>query len=153
MNKIEQDLNRALESAREKAFVAAFSKNAISVGKNLGHGPECIMFEGLTGSGKTAMIRAWAEKKKDEINFVEFDASNLIVYTVDGESIVFSSAEIELMSKDDTVVFIDNYQYMRKDTAQQINRLLDDKIVRDPANPKEEKTLEKILMVVAARTI
>lgn len=152
MNQMEIQLDEALEKAREKAFVDAFAKNAITVGGKPDSGPLRIMFKGPAGSGKTSMIIEWAETHKEEINFVEFDAALLSVYDVDGESVVFTSSDIERMSSPETVVFIDNYQYLRKEAVKQLNRLLDHKVVIDPAEPKTEKVLDNVLLVIAAMT-
>ena len=152
MNQIEQKLDQALEQAKDRVFVNAIKKYALVVGNDPDDGPVCIMFWGQTGSGKTSMIRQWAEDHKAEIIFVELDAARPYVQSVNGHDTIFSSSEIETMSKPDTVLFIDNYQYLKKDVSRQLNRLLDHKIVIDPAKPEEQRTLNNLLLVVASMT-
>ncbi len=151
-SEIEKNLDRALEVAEKRAFIAAFAKTAITEGFSVKKGPVCEMVSGPSGSGKTSLIRKWAEDHKDEINFLEFDAALLSTAEIGGKTVIFSTAEIERMAQPDTVLFIDNWQYLKKDVENELNLLLDEKIVIDPTQPDGKRRLEGLLMVIAAMT-
>ncbi len=152
MNNIEEKLNAALAEAQERAFVNAFASKAIVVGGSLNYSPINIAFQGLSGIGKTSIIRQWAKDHAEEINFIERDAALLTVNLIGGAPVVFSTYEVERMSRPDTVLFIDNYHLIRKDVEQQINRLLKDRLVVDVTSPSGTRVLANILFVVIAIT-
>ncbi len=112
--------------------------------------PVNLMFSGLPGTGKTSIIREWGSKHADEINFVEMDAAILRTAVLEGKRILFSDDEVEMMSRPDTVLFIDNYQYLNEEAEEELNKLLD---FRKVQMLHEERTLDSILFVVVAVTV
>lgn len=64
MNQIGIQLDEALENATQKAFTNAFVQNAITVRERPDSRLFRVMFKGLSGIGKTSMIREWATDNK-----------------------------------------------------------------------------------------
>lgn len=149
---VEKQLDQDFEMAKERTIAEAFAKKAIVVGAGVNKAPVCTMFSGPSGTGKTSLIKRWAEDHKNEINFLVFDAAFLSVAEIGGKSVIFSTAEIEQMSQPDTVLFVDNWQHLKKDVENQLNLLLDEKIVIDPTQPDGKRVLDGLLMVIAACT-
>ncbi len=112
--------------------------------------PVNLMFSGLPGTGKTSIIREWGSTHADEINFIEIDAALLKPAVLEGKKILFSDDEIEMMSKPDTVLFIDNYQYLRAEAEEELNKFLD---YRKAETLQGEVILNGVLFVVVAVTV
>ena len=149
MSQIETILNNALEEALSREFVLEYAKTVTVVGE-LNYRPINVMISGLSGMGKTAMIRQWGKDHCEEINFVEMDAAMLKPALLEGKKILFSTAEIEALSKPHTVLFVDNYQCLSKEAEEELNKLMDYRKVEEIDG---EKTLGNILFTVVAMTV
>ena len=148
MKKIKETLDQTLRRALDREFVREFAKNATVFGE-LDEEPINIAFSGMTGTGKTAIIREWAEEHSGEVNFVMFASALLRVAEIDGKKIIFSDDAVRQMSKPHTVLFFDDYHLLRKDVEEELNRLLD---CREVETVDGTVKLDDVLFVVAAFT-
>ena len=149
MSEIIRYLDETLALARDREFVLQLAKSTTVIGDLSYNKPINISIAGISGMGKTAIITQWGEDHADEINFVIFDAAWLRMAELERKKIIFSTAEIERMSKPNTVVFIDNYQTLRKDVEEELNKFLDYRKVMEISGEKE---LDNVLFVVVAVT-
>lgn len=113
------------------------------------------MISGPTGVGKTARIKSWADDHPD-INFVVFNAAILRVNKIVSDGIeydvVFSSDEIDSICKENTVVFVDNYQYIESSVEHELNKFFDNRLLVDPRTPDGTRAAENVLFAVVAKT-
>lgn len=152
MDDIKKNLDRALGKAKDLAFMKAANWIIVGGGSPKS-GPERIELNGLPGTGKTSIVREWAQEHDGEINFVEYSAPKLSVQRIDGSPVLFSTDEIDRMDRFDTVLFIDDYQYLKEDVEEQLNRLYVDCAVADPTVPGGERILKGLILVIAAKTV
>lgn len=153
MNQISEKLDAALGEAKRNYLIKKFAENAKVIGGEIEFKPINIAITGLPGFGKTSMVRQWADEHSEDINFIEMDASQLCVSLIEGREYLFSSSEIDNMALPNTVVFFDNFQYIKKDAEEQLNRFFDDRVVVDPSNPSIDRELGDVLFAVVAITV
>ena len=149
MSRIEKTLNNALDEALTRRFINEFKSSATVVGE-MNQQPINIALQGMTGIGKTAITRQWAEDHSDEINFVEFSSNSLSVNEAEGKRIIFPESAIVQMEKPGTVLFFDDYHLIDPEVGEELNKLLDHRQVE---TVNDTVTLDNILFVVVAITI
>lgn len=115
------------------------------------HSIENVMISGRTGIGKTARIMAWAEEYED-INFVTFDAALMGITEIDGHRLLFSTDEVDRMDMENTVVFVDNYHWIRPEVEAELNLFFDERKVADLREESGYRTLKNIIFAVVAYT-
>lgn len=151
---LDNALGKAIEQENIKKTIAAFNPGGHIIG-DLNLIPINIMISGRTGVGKTARIKSWADEHAD-INFVAFDAALLKVNKIftDGAEydVIFSSNEIDSICKEDTVVFVDNYQNIESAVEHELNRFFDNRLLVDPRAPEGIRITENVLFAVVAIT-
>lgn len=142
----------AIEQEKTKTIIEAFGSDGHVIG-DWNQTPINIMISGPTGVGKTARIKSWADDHPD-INFVAFDAAILRVNKIisDGNEydIVFSSDEIDSICKENTVVFVDNYQYIESSAEHELNKFFDTRSLVDPRTPEGIRIAGNVLFAVVA---
>ena len=146
MSKIEDMLNDAL-------FVATTARemNATVIGT-----PQNVMLSGLTGSGKTAITKQWAED--NGIILAPYDLSQDVtkVYEEDdpvavAKQLIFASLE-KYKDGPDFVLFLDDYHRATKDNLEAIYYTIDTHKIVNPASG-EEIELKNMLFTVAIETV
>ncbi len=120
------------------------------------------MIRGLTGSGKTAIVRQWLEEHP-QYNGVWFDAADLVARTpsIDAKrrkktdlTLIgqkFTADEIELMRKPDTIIVVDNYHLLDNETKSHV-LLLCDRFVVDESEEYPFVELPDVITVCAIAT-
>ena len=151
---LDNALEMAIEQEKTKKIIEAFGSGGHVIGDwNLT--PINIMISGPTGVGKTARIKSWADDHPD-ISFVAFDAAILRVNKINSDGneydVVFSSNEIDCICKENTVVFVDNYQYIESSVEDELNKFFDNRILVDPRTPEGTRVAENVLFAVVAKT-
>ena len=151
---LDNALEMAIEQKKTKEIIEAFGSGGHVIG-DLDVAPINIMISGRTGVGKTARIKSWAEDHLD-INFVVFNAAILRVNKIVSDGIeydvVFSSDEIDSICKGNTVVFIDNYQYIESSVEHELNKFFDTRSLVDPRTPEGIRIAGNVLFAVVATT-
>ena len=162
MSEIKDTVKESLDNALERAIeLEKAKKNFVAIDTD-GHvigdwnpTPINIMISGPTGVGKTARIKSWADDHPD-INFVVFNAAILRVNKIVSDGIeydvVFSSDEIDSICKGNTVVFIDNYQYIESSVEHELNKFFDTRSLVDPRTPEGIRIAGNVLFAVVATT-
>lgn len=156
MSKIEDMLNDAL-------FVATTARemNATVIGAS-----QNVMLSGLTGSGKTAITKQWAEDNgiilaaydlsQDVIKIYEEDAGGVLRPTkaedpiAVAKQLIFASLE-KYKDGPDFVLFLDDYHRATKDNLEAIYYTIDTHKIVNPATG-EEIELKNMLFTVAIKT-
>lgn len=162
MSEIKDTVKERLDNTLEMAIEQEKTKNIIETFGSGGHvvgdwnpTPINIMISGPTGVGKTARIKSWANDHPD-INFVAFDAAILRVNRIYTDStecdVVFSSDEIDSICKENTVVFVDNYQYIESSVEHELNKFFDNRLIADPRAPEGVRVAENVLFAIVANT-
>ena len=125
---------------------------------------ENVCINGLSGIGKTSIVRQWLEDHK-EINGVWFDGALLRTPEVgifdgvlekNGLTLIgreFSSDEIDLMCRPDTVIVIDNYHLADEVAKAHVDLLCDGFVVdgREEDNFKELPDVRFVCAIVTTR--
>ena len=137
-NQIEKTLDKYLKRARVKK------------GELLN-----VMFVAETCMGKTAMISKWAKKHEEDIHFYNLDAPNLHPQKLqwkDGiiSDVMFSSQEVDNLNMANTVIFIDQFSMAKRETCDQLLRLVQKREVVDPREADGVKRLDNVLFIVIA---
>ena len=149
---LDNALDRAIELEKAKKIFVAIDSDGHIIG-DWNPTPINIMISGPTGVGKTARIKSWAEDHLD-INFVVFNAAILRVNKIVSDGIeydvVFSSDEIDSICKGNTVVFIDNYQYIESSVEHELNKFFDTRSLVDPRTPEGIRIAGNVLFAVVA---
>ena len=162
MSEIKDTVKESLDNALERAIEIERAKKIFVTIDSDGHingdwnpTPINIMISGPTGVGKTARIKSWADDHPD-INFVAFDAAILRVNKINSDGneydVVFSSDEIDSICKENTVVFVDNYQYIESSVEHELNKFFDDRLLVDSRTPEGIRVAENVLFAVVAKT-
>ncbi len=151
---LDNALDRAIELEKAKKSFVAIDSDGHIIG-DWNPTPINIMISGPTGVGKTARIKSWADDHLD-INFVVFNAAILRVNKIVSDGIeydvVFSSDEIDRICKGNTVVFIDNYQYIESSVEHELNKFFDTRSLVDPRTPEGIRIAGNVLFAVVATT-
>lgn len=151
---LDNALEMAIEQVETRKTFEAFSPTFRVIG-DFDMDPINIKISGMSGIGKTARINSWAKDHPD-INFVAFDAAILRVnrILVDGTEydVVFSSNEIDSICKENTVVFVDNFQFIKPPVENELNKFFDDRSLVDPRTPKGIRITKNVLFAVVATT-
>ena len=152
--RLDNTLEMAIEQEKTKKIIETFGSGGHVVG-DWNPTPINIMISGPTGVGKTARIQTWADDQTD-LNFVVFNAAILRVNKIVSDGIeydvVFSSDEIDSICKGNTVVFIDNYQYIESSVEHELNKFFDTRSLVDPRTPEGIRIAGKVLFAVVATT-
>lgn len=107
------------------------------------------MISGLTGSGKTPIVKSWLTHNKDKINGYYIDGTSLSIcpgptlekngLSVSGQ--IFTSKTIDaILSLPHTVVVVDNYHLLSDEIKQHVLLLCDGYVV----DAREETGLKKL---------
>ena len=119
---------------------------------------ENLMIQGLTGSGKTSIVKSWLNHYKDKVSRFYLDAS--VMEECSGDILkkngltlygqLFSSETIdELASLKNAVVVVDNYHLIEKTVKDHIMLLCDGYVVdeREPSGLKELDNIEFVCLI------
>lgn len=156
-------MSSIVERLDDALFVATTARqmNAITVGI-----PHNVMISGLTGSGKTAITKQWAEDNK--IILAPYDLSHdvTVVYEEDDGGILRPTkakdpvAVAKQLIYDalkgyengpDFVLFLDDYHRATKENLEAINYTIDTHKIINPATG-EEIELKNMLFTIAIKT-
>ena len=155
MNEIESRLNSALETVTlaKEIHAKVFP-------------PQNILIEGLTGSGKTAIVKQWAKEKG--VPLVAYDLSRdvTVVYQEDSggilrpvkaedpvavaKQLIFHALR-EYHGGEDFILFLDDYHNATRENLEAIYYTMDHSKICNPATG-EELSLENLLFTIAIKT-
>lgn len=118
--------------------------------------PFVLLFEGLTGSGKTSLVHKWIkdnEKNLQVNNFKHYwlSATNLKVNTINMNNkdydIIFSSDEVDNLCKAN-IVIIDDLDWTLLKDRKHIIKFISSREVVDPKSITGKKFIDNILAFV-----
>ena len=117
-----------------------------------------VLFIGLAGAGKTARIRAWAEKNglnllvKRAVDMDETDLGGAVAPDLkDMRARRLGSAELDALDEvPNSVLFLDELNRARDSVRGSLLSLIQDHTVTDPTKPNGERELKNFLFTIAA---
>ena len=109
---------------------------------------EALKISGPSGVGKSTIIRTWAEKKKNKINFVELSCAEI----KSDNGGMFTADEVEKLERENTIIFFDDYDLATDETKRQIDRLVTTRMVTCKGSGGE-RDLPYVLFVILAETV
>jgi len=117
-----------------------------------------VLFIGLAGAGKTARIRAWAEKNgvnllvKRAVDMDETDLGGAVAPDMQNlRARRLGSAELDALDEvPNSVLFLDELNRARDSVRGSLLTLIQDHTVTDPTQPNGERKLKNFLFTIAA---